>query len=134
MKIYTNRSNAARAAKKQFGAGNFVVTGSGKEWGFEAKTGAPEVKEAKPAKAKAKAEPKVKRDVKLSDQPQMQKLIKLMQRASGVTVVEAAEALGGIEQHTVRGSVSRLRKEIKAITVTREVRTVRYHLAKDAEV
>lgn len=61
MKTYSSKSNARRAALKQFGEGNFDLTGSGKEWSFkELVHDAPAPKPAKKTKAPKPAKaPKV---------------------------------------------------------------------------
>lgn len=53
MKTYTNKSNAVRAARKQFGQGNFVVAQIGQGWCFKQKlqpSTAPAADEAKVCK------------------------------------------------------------------------------------
>ena len=122
-KTYSTRGNASAAARKALGktakAGvEFDLHGADGRFTWTAKEG------AKKKRTKGR----------LQDQPQMQKLLKLMQREKGVSVKDAAEALGNVEEHTVRGSVSRLRKVVKGITIGREFRKVTYHLPKDAVI
>lgn len=118
-KVYTNRSNATRAAKKQFGT-DYTVTGSGKEWTVAPKAKAPRAKRA----------PGTRGEINPAS-PQNARALKLMRRANGVSVKEGAAILG-VEQHTFRGLVSRLRNVVEGITVGLVFRTVRYHAPPDA--
>ena len=105
-KVYTNRSNCSRAAKAELGKTalcgvEFTIDGSGKEWRWAPK--------AKPAK-----EPKApRRKLAPGEQPDVRKqpgMIALMAAITGTpaTVNELATQFSQ-EQHTVRGSISRLR-------------------------
>lgn len=80
---------------------------------------------AKPKVAKKAAGPKTKRGGGLLEQPQVKKLIALMERPSGVSVAEGAKALHNVE-HGVRAMVSQIAK-LASVTKTREGRLVRYH-------
>jgi len=116
MKTYSNRGNCIRAARSKLGkdakvGSEFTISGAGNQWTFAA-TGS---KKTGGARAKRR----------LRDQPQNVKTIKMMAREGGATVKQIAAALGGVEEHTVRGSVSRLRKEV-TISVARTDGIVHY--------
>src|SRR5882762_2427712 len=109
-KTYTQRGNCARAAKVALGKTakpgvdfNIVQTGPNAfMWGAIAK--APKTDAPKKAK-------RVKGEARLQDQPQMVKLLRACSTKEGATIESLAELLGGIEQHTVRGAISRLKTE-----------------------
>lgn len=133
-KTYTNRSNAARAAKKAHGQGGYVITGGGAAWTFHAKGATtPAAEKPAPKSAKEKRVARTGGKKRLQDQPQMRKAIKLMQRANGVSVDEGSQALG-TNKDTFRGMVSRLRAVVSGITVGREFSIVRYRLDPESSV
>jgi hypothetical protein len=112
-KTYTNKSNANRAGKKQYGAGKFVIAGSGKSFtvGPKAKRNRSNTADKAP----------------LAGQPQMQTLIKAIRSHDGCTVSDGVKALGGVSRHTVRGAVSRLIEEGLKVTKAKQGRYVVYH-------
>lgn len=122
-KTYTQRSNCVRAAKVALGKTakpdvDFNITGSAPAFSWVA------IQKA-PAPAGAKKPKRVKGDAQLKDQPQMVKLLAACASKDGATIESLATLLGGVEQHTVRAAISRLRGEgIKFDTAMVERRKV----------
>lgn len=133
LQVYSNYSNCVRAAKSKLGKTakpneDFSVTkhpaaSEDKKPTYSFTALAVSAPAAKPAKTAAvaktakAAKPKKVRASKtgsIINQPKSLQTLKLMRRKQGVTNAQGAEALG-VEVHTFRASVCRLRKELPAI-------------------
>lgn len=134
-KTYTQRGNCARAAKVALGK----TAKAGKD--FEIRVHAGDVpsyswERLGPAKT-ASGKRRPKGESPLAQQPQMVKLLKMCARKTGATIKDLAANLSKgdkpIEEHTVRGSISRLAKEGTVFTKVRDGRTLTYHVGESAE-
>lgn len=127
LKWYTERGNCIRAARKALGKTAQVD----KEFTLEKDAGlfawkAIEHKPKEPAAPKEPKKPRVKG--KLWEQPAMRDVIDLMLAPAGTTV-EAIANKRKCNKDTARGMVSRLRQEVKGITMGRVFKKVTYFLA-----
>lgn len=131
-KTYTQRGNCARAARVALGKNaklgvDFTISGDDKKFVWTAT--------AKPAKTETAPKAKrVKGEARIENQPQMQRIISLCSRKTGATIADIAASLGGIEEHTVRGAISRLKGEGGIeFTTTQVGRKKVYRIGADAE-
>lgn len=121
MKLHSNRSNAARAAKRELGADakagiHFHIVEQDGRFGYQRNDGAtavssePPASVSKPAKAKAmkkKAAPKKKAKARAGGETKKAICIRMISRAKGATTTELETELGWVN-HTVRGMMSTL--------------------------
>lgn len=121
-KTYTNRGNCARAARTALGktaklGTDFEVTGGGKVFTWKALK----------ARKRAAREPGSKPSV--LNQPFIIKLLTYIQAADdkGRTVADCAAKMG-TEMHTVRGALSRARRDGAPVSTGRRFRNVYYTL------